>query len=405
VAILIRPVREQFEHDRVIRELELKLRRRFGVEANVGDERRIPVKAGGTNLYPDLVLTQDEGRKPHAIVEVETSESVNHLEAMGQWARYSKARAAFYLYVPVAAVDTALRLCKNFRISPAEVWTFLPHGDQFRFIQVSPKPGLVEPDLDIAQIRADRRAAEELAEAAVATASSGDDADVEAGAASHRQAPDARTGTTTARRSPRSAGRDQDAAPTKAARAAGAKAVRAQGSAPVSGKGAKVASGTDKKGASATRSAPTTPKGRSAPKASATATKSRTAAVTPKKPAKTPATSATAKTKGATRTTTPSRPSKATARTPAGKKGNGAAGIGASRSTRAVAKPAALKGARRAGPQSPPASTRRASTTTSTRKPSAAKAPARSAPARPVASTGRSATRSTAKARGTQKRR
>ncbi len=81
MAILIRPVREQFEHDRVIRELEVKLRRRYDVEANVGDEQRVPVRSSGRQEYPDLVLTTaSNGRKSHAIVEVETSESVNRLE-------------------------------------------------------------------------------------------------------------------------------------------------------------------------------------------------------------------------------------------------------------------------------------------------------------------------------------
>lgn len=403
MAILIRPVREQFEHDRVIRELELKLRRRFGVEANVGDERRIPVRAGGTNIYPDLVLTQDEGRKPRAVVEVETSESVNHLEAMGQWARYAKARAAFYLYVPAAAVDTALRLCKNFRISPAEVWTFVPHGDQFRFTQVSPKPGLVEPDLDIAQIRADRRAAEELAEAAVASATAAQDADADAdGPVPEKRSRKAAAASSVPARVP--AGRDRAAGKASPARAGGHKAARAQGSASGGRKDDHVASAAGT-AASVKRSSPTAAKRHATPKAPVTARKSRTAAAATGKPAKTPAAGAAAKPKGAAKTIASSRTGKPAARATAAAKGSKAATTAASHSPRKAASAPSAKATRRLGQQSPSASTRRASTATSARKPSAAKAPARGAPARPVASTGRTATRSTAKARGTQKRR
>ena len=43
--ILVRPVREQLEHDRIIRLLEAKWRRKFKVEANPGDERNAGVKA------------------------------------------------------------------------------------------------------------------------------------------------------------------------------------------------------------------------------------------------------------------------------------------------------------------------------------------------------------------------
>lgn len=161
MAILIRPVREQFEHDRVIRELEFKLRRRFDVEANVGDEQRVPVKAGGRSEFPDLVLsTPTSGRKAHAIVEVETAESVNRLEAMHEWVRFSRIRAQFHLYVPAIAVDAALRLCKEHRVSPSEVWAFVPYGDQFRFTQVLPTPGILEPDMDLEEARAERRAAQ-----------------------------------------------------------------------------------------------------------------------------------------------------------------------------------------------------------------------------------------------------
>ncbi|MBA2354823.1 MAG: hypothetical protein H0V80_09170, partial [Acidobacteria bacterium] len=143
MAILIRPVREQFEHDRVIRALEYTLGQRFTVESNVGDQQRAPVRAGQEMLFPDLILnTPDSGKKPHAIVEVETGESVNHLEAMAQWVRFAKVRTQFHLYVPAAHVEAARRLCADHHVSPAEVWSFVPLGDQIRFTQVFRDPSL-----------------------------------------------------------------------------------------------------------------------------------------------------------------------------------------------------------------------------------------------------------------------
>ena len=144
MAILIRPVREQFEHDRVIRALELALSERFVVEVNVGDERKVPIKTGTGQAYPDLILsTLDAARKHVAIVEVETGESVNNLEAMYQWVLFAKARAQFRLYVPVAVVDAARRLCTQHSIAAAEIWSYASvGGDQIRLERVFRDPSL-----------------------------------------------------------------------------------------------------------------------------------------------------------------------------------------------------------------------------------------------------------------------
>jgi hypothetical protein len=177
VAILIRPVREQFEHDRVIRALELALSERFVVEVNVGDDRKVPIKTGTGQAYPDLVLsTLDTARKHVAIVEVETGESVNNLEAMYQWVLFAKARAQFRLYVPVVCVDAARRLCSQHSIAVAEIWSYASlGGDQIRLERVFRDPSLsadtspvsVEPLVDIVSIRT-RRASD--IEAAVESA-------------------------------------------------------------------------------------------------------------------------------------------------------------------------------------------------------------------------------------------
>jgi hypothetical protein len=141
VPILVRPVREQLEHDRVIRLLQARWRRKFQVDINPGEERNAPIKVGSMSLYPDLVLTEnDGGRKPYAVVEVETGESVNHLEAMAQWAHFARSRAAFYLFVPVGSVESARRLMADHAIEASELWTYLTLGEQVRFTTVFRAP-------------------------------------------------------------------------------------------------------------------------------------------------------------------------------------------------------------------------------------------------------------------------
>ena len=139
--ILVRPVREQLEHDRVIRLLQARSRRRFDVGMNPGAEQNAPVGSGASALYPDLVLTSTErGRRLQAVIEVETTESVNHLEAMAQWARLARVRAPFHLYVPAGSVDAARRFCADHDVAVAEIWTYHTIGDQVRFTMVDRAP-------------------------------------------------------------------------------------------------------------------------------------------------------------------------------------------------------------------------------------------------------------------------
>lgn len=135
--ILVRPVREQLEHDRVIRLLQAKYKKKFDVAINPGTSQTTPVLIGASPWYPDLVLlSTDRGRKPVGTVEVETAESVNHLEAMSQWAAFGRLRAPLHLYVPAASIDTAKRLCMDLQIPVAEIWAFSSLGDQMRFALV-----------------------------------------------------------------------------------------------------------------------------------------------------------------------------------------------------------------------------------------------------------------------------
>jgi hypothetical protein len=153
---LVRPVREQLEHDRVIRLLQSRFRRRFEVGINPGQEQNTPVGGGALATYPDLVLmSMDRGRRVQTIIEVETAESVNHLEALAQWARMARLRASFHLYVPATSVDVARRFCSDNQIPVAEVVSYHTIGDQLRFTTVYRAPA----DTRGAQRRAPKAAA------------------------------------------------------------------------------------------------------------------------------------------------------------------------------------------------------------------------------------------------------
>ena len=139
--ILVRPVREQLEHDRVIRLLQAKFRRRFDVGINPGSEQNAPVGSGPAAIYPDVVLASpDRGRKIQAVIEVETTESVNNLEALAEWVPFGRLRFAFHLYVPAAMVDVAKRLCTEANIPVTEIHTYHWIGDEMRFLPAYKAP-------------------------------------------------------------------------------------------------------------------------------------------------------------------------------------------------------------------------------------------------------------------------
>jgi hypothetical protein len=139
-------VREQLEHDRVIRLLQAKYKRKFEVAINPGNEQTAPVGPPESPWYPDLVLLASERtRKLVGIVEVETAESVNHLEAMSQWKTFASLNVQFHLYVPVSGVDSARRLCADHQITTTEVWAYHAIGDQIRFTPVQRAPQPAEP--------------------------------------------------------------------------------------------------------------------------------------------------------------------------------------------------------------------------------------------------------------------
>ena len=97
----------------------------------------LPSAPGPTACIPTWCCSSlDRGHRLQVIVEVETGESVNHLEALAQWTPYSKVRAAFHLYVPAGMVDVARRLCEDNQIHATEIWSYHIVGDQPRFTLV-----------------------------------------------------------------------------------------------------------------------------------------------------------------------------------------------------------------------------------------------------------------------------
>lgn len=143
--ILVRPVREQLEHDRVIRLLQAKYKKKFETAINPGHEQNAGV-GGPPPWYPDLVLQSPEkSRKLLGVIEVETTESINHLEAMSQWGAFSRLRVPFHLYVPAGAVDSVRRLCADLQITVGELWSYNAFGDQIRFTLVQRTGPALEP--------------------------------------------------------------------------------------------------------------------------------------------------------------------------------------------------------------------------------------------------------------------
>jgi hypothetical protein len=121
----------------VIRQLQRDLsRRKIEVGINPGAEQNVSLGTARKE-YPDAVLfSTEKGRKVIGIVEVETGESVNNLEAMAQWAHYARLRAPFLLYVPMGSVDVARRLAADNQIAIAEIHSYHQVGELMRFTLV-----------------------------------------------------------------------------------------------------------------------------------------------------------------------------------------------------------------------------------------------------------------------------
>ena len=138
--ILTRPVREQLEHDRVIRQLQGKYKRKTDVVINPGNEQNQSVTVGELVVFPDLLVFAEGGRRLLVTVEVETGESVNAIEARAEWGVYSKLKVPLHLYVPPVCVDAVRRICAEYQILVSEIWTYTTSFDQVRFTMVHRDP-------------------------------------------------------------------------------------------------------------------------------------------------------------------------------------------------------------------------------------------------------------------------
>ena len=139
--ILVRPVREQLEHDRIIRLLLARYKKKHDAVTNVGGEPPTAVVIGTTEFVPDVILlSTDKARKLEGVVEVETGESVNSLETLAQWGPFSRLRVPFHLYVPPHTLDTVRRLCREHNVTVAELWTYHTNLDQVRFTLIQKAP-------------------------------------------------------------------------------------------------------------------------------------------------------------------------------------------------------------------------------------------------------------------------
>lgn len=134
--ILTRPVREQLEHDRVIRLLQARYKRKNDVVINPGNEQNQSITVDNLVVFPDLLLFAEGSKRLLGTVEVETGESVNPIEARAEWGVYSKLRVPLHLYVPPACVDAVKRICAEYQIIVAELWTYTTSFDQVRFTMV-----------------------------------------------------------------------------------------------------------------------------------------------------------------------------------------------------------------------------------------------------------------------------
>jgi len=138
--ILTRPVREQLEHDRVIRQLQAKYKRKTDVIINPGNEQNQSITVGDLVVFPDLLIFAEGTKRLLTTVEVETGESVNPIEARAEWGVYSKLKVPMHLYVPPACVEAVKRICDEYQILVSELWTYTTTFDQVRFTLVNKSP-------------------------------------------------------------------------------------------------------------------------------------------------------------------------------------------------------------------------------------------------------------------------
>jgi hypothetical protein len=139
--IYVRPAKEQIEHDRLIQFLEAQNKATFEVLINKGESRDYALKIGAGTYFPDLIL--QDGKSLAGVIEIETGESTNNLEALAQWVHFGKAKVPFSLYVPVLMYDAARRFCELNHVTVTEIWTYRPTWEGFELLRVFHDPDAV----------------------------------------------------------------------------------------------------------------------------------------------------------------------------------------------------------------------------------------------------------------------
>lgn len=114
-------------HDRVISELIPKLNQeKFDIYTNPNQEKN----AGIGDNYPDIIMTEKDGRTVKFILEVETVDSVTSEESVKQWKKYfTEISATFYLVVPVTLLNKAKELCQKEDINARYTTYFEKNGE------------------------------------------------------------------------------------------------------------------------------------------------------------------------------------------------------------------------------------------------------------------------------------
>lgn len=108
MGVSIREVKAQNLHDYVVNTAATRLdRAKYDVYTNPGTQKNIVI--GGQ--YPDVVVTPKGVNTVQFVIEVETQDSVNDSEAVGQWKPYSELGSTFYLLVPHVSLQIAQNLC------------------------------------------------------------------------------------------------------------------------------------------------------------------------------------------------------------------------------------------------------------------------------------------------------
>ena len=135
--ILVRPVREQLEHDRIIRLLQAKFRRKYEAGMNPGRAERC--RSGRARRPLSRPRAAVAGPRPQAAGrgrgrDRRVGQPPRSAGAVGAFRRSCARR--FISTCPAGMVDVARRLCEDNQIHVAEIWSYHVVGDEVRFTLV-----------------------------------------------------------------------------------------------------------------------------------------------------------------------------------------------------------------------------------------------------------------------------